>query len=248
MKRLAKRGDTARQAELFTTKRAKGTQRAHVYRASRNAGLATSQRRSSKVPHATRPEIRGPAHVVLRIRRGLPWLRTPKTYRVLERAFRNGKKKDGFRLIEFSVQQDHLHLVVEADGRRKLSRGLQGLTIRIAKALNRFWRSRIGSVFADRYFALAIVGWKQAWRTVRYVLHNGRKHGAWPSTNRPDPFSSARWFLQWLSHDFCRPLRTSPVERPTHLTLTLLPAIPPDATPGPNRDDPRPLLDPQLAS
>ena len=64
------------------------------------------ERRSSRVPHTTRPDLHGAAHVVLRIQRGLPWLRTPKTYRVLERAFRRGREKKDFRLIEYSVQRD----------------------------------------------------------------------------------------------------------------------------------------------
>lgn len=75
-------------------------------------------------------------HVVLRIRRGLPWLRTPRTYRVLERAFRRGKEKRGFALVQFSVQGDHLHLLIEAEGKEALARGMQALTIRIAKNLN----------------------------------------------------------------------------------------------------------------
>ncbi len=112
------------------------------------------QRRSTKVPHSARPEINGSVHVVLRIRRGLPWLRTPRTYRVLERALRAGKSKLGFRLIHYSVQRDHLHMVVETEDRRRLARAMQGLMIRIAKNLNRFWRRRSGVVFADRYFAL----------------------------------------------------------------------------------------------
>jgi REP element-mobilizing transposase RayT len=121
--------------------------------------------------------MQGAAHVVLRLRRGLPSLRTPRAYRVLERAFRRGKRKDGYRLVEFSVQRDHLHLVVEAEGRERLSLGMQGLMIRIAKALNRFWHRRRGAVFADRYFALALKKRAQMWRTLRYVLNNGLKHG-----------------------------------------------------------------------
>ena len=35
--------------------------------------------RRTSVPHSTRPEVRGVCHVVLRVRRGLPWLRTPRT-------------------------------------------------------------------------------------------------------------------------------------------------------------------------
>src|SRR5262245_17615495 len=108
MKRLSKRAGKSRQpkqGELFAPKRVGGTrQRAVVGPTSAgfvanepnkaNKTNKTNKRRSSKVQHVTRPEIHGAAHVVVRIRRGLPWLRTPKTYRVLERAFRNGKSKD----------------------------------------------------------------------------------------------------------------------------------------------------------
>src|SRR6185295_4927562 len=94
-----------------------------------------STRRRSSVPHSVRPEVHGVCHVVLRVRRGLPWLRTPRTYRVLERAFRQGNEKHGFALVQFSVQRDHLHLLVEAESKRALARGMQGLGIRIAKGL-----------------------------------------------------------------------------------------------------------------
>ncbi len=191
------------------------------------------QRRSSNVPHTARAEINGSAHVVLRIRRGLPWLRTPRTYRVLERALRAGKLKLGFRLIHYSVQRDHLHMIVETDDRRRLARAMQGLMIRIAKNLNRFWRRRTGAVFADRYFALAITTWRQALRTVRYVLSNARKHGDWSSTDRPDPFSSGPWFRQWYQNDFRRPLRRSPVLPARRHELTTLPNLSLDDTPGP---------------
>jgi len=238
MKRVQRRHQTSIQGELFALRRRK-----RIARTAASAAPVTNKRRSSKVPHVARPEIHGAAHVVLRIRRGLPWLRTPKTYRVLERAFRNGKSKDGFRLVEFSVQRDHLHLVVEAEGRRKLTRGMQGLMIRIAKALNRFWRGRVGSVFADRYFALAIVSCQQAWRTVRYVLHNGRKHGVWHAKDRPDAFSSGRWFVQWRSRAFRRPLRAPPVEESRYF-LTMLPVISLDFVPGPRPCDPADVFDP----
>jgi REP element-mobilizing transposase RayT len=173
-------------------------------------------KKRSGVPHSTRPEIHfSLCHVVLRIRRGLPWLRTPKTYRILERAFRAGKKKQGFRLVHYSVQQDHLHLLVEADDKQRLSRGMQGLAIRIAKALNRFWRGRLGSVFAERYFARAVRTAKEIKCALAYVLNNARKHGVWSSPHQPDPFSSGRWFRRWKNSDdqnICRPLRSPPVE------------------------------------
>ena len=179
-------------------------------------------RRRSSVPHSARPEVRGVCHVVLRVRRGLPWLRTPRTYRVLERAFRTGKEKQGFALVQFSVQRDHLHLLVETDGKRPLARGMQGLTIRIAKALNRFWRGRLGSVFAERYFARAVSTAREVKRALAYVLNNARKHGVWSSTTDPDPFSSGPWYSGWSdARNICRPLRTPPVARARDLYLNM---------------------------
>jgi hypothetical protein len=101
-----------------------------------------------------------------------------------------------FRLVHFSVQSNHLHLIVEGDARPTLARGLQGLAIRMARALNRLWR-RAGSVFADRYHDRILRSPREVWNALRYVLCNARKHGAWTSRTRHDPFSSAPWFDGW---------------------------------------------------
>ena len=174
------------------------------------------------MPHSTRPEVRGVCHVVLRVRRGLPWLRTPKTYRVLERALRASKEKKGFALVQFSVQRDHLHLLVETTCKRRLARGMQGLAIRIAKALNRLWRRRLGSVFAERYFSRLCEDLRQIKRALAYVLNNGRKHGTWNSPTRPDPYSSGPWYTGWSSSaSLRRPLRAPPVADATDMYLTM---------------------------
>ena len=133
---------------------------------------------------------------------------------MLEGAFRAGNEKAGFALVQYSVQQDHLHLLVEAQSKTELARGLQGLMIRIAKRLNRYWRRSTGAVFADRYFSRAVEGFRAIKNALAYVINNARKHGAWSSSRQPDPFSSGRWFLGWLGNDICRPLRASPVVRP----------------------------------
>src|SRR6185503_15715136 len=183
---------------------------------------SSATRRRSSVPHSARPEVRGVCHVVLRVRRGLPWLRTPRTHRVLERAFRQGKEKRGFALVQFSVQGDHLHLLIEAENKEGLARGMQGLAIRIAKNLNRYWRRRGGAVFAERYFARAVQTAKEIKRALAYVLNNGRKHGVWSSATHPDPYSSGRWYSGWFEGlaNICRPLRAPPVAPARDLYLT----------------------------
>jgi len=91
----------------------------------------------------------------------------------LRRALVAGRERFGFRLVHFSVQRDHLHLLAEAAHRRALSRGVQGLSIRIARAINRRLQRR-GKVFADRYHARALKTPRAVRWALRYVLLNVR--------------------------------------------------------------------------
>lgn len=178
--------------------------------------MSAKKKGSSRVAHSERPQVRGPAHIVLRIRRGLPGMRTPRVWRVLERAFRRAKERNGMRIVEFSIQEDHIHVLVEVGDKEYLSRGMQGLMIRIAKALNRHW-NRAGTVWADRYFARAITSLSDLRRTVRYILQNAFHHGAEIPERykgQPDPYSSGRWYLYWMgAEDLRRPHRSPPVVR-----------------------------------
>jgi REP element-mobilizing transposase RayT len=42
-----------------------------------------------------------------------------------------------FRVIEYSVQSNHVHAIVEANDERSLSRGMNGLATRVARGFNR---------------------------------------------------------------------------------------------------------------
>jgi len=150
------------------------------------------------VPHDVRAPLasRFPVQVTMRVKAGLPSLRGLREYAALRGAIRAGCERGGFRLVHYSVQSNHLHLIVEGGCRSMLSRGVQGLTIRMARALNRLWR-RAGSVFADRYHDRILRSPSEVWNALRYVLCNARKHGAWNSRTRPDPCSSGGWFDGW---------------------------------------------------
>ena len=160
-----------------------------------------------RVAHVARPELaaRHPVHVTLRIVRGVPSLRVRQTYRALERALRAGRERFGLRLVQFSVMSNHVHMLVEADGRASLSRGMQGLVVRMARALNRTWK-RTGTVFADRYHAHVLRTPREVRNALAYVLLNARKHGA-RLIEWLDPFSSGAWFDGWQRHGA---IRTAP--------------------------------------
>src|SRR5262249_4477936 len=82
---------------------------------------------------------------------------------------------DHFRVVHFSVQQDHLHLIVESDERTTLQRGIQGMAIRIALAVNRA-AGRRGKLWGDRYHARGLGTPREVRNSLVYVLLNFRKH------------------------------------------------------------------------
>jgi REP element-mobilizing transposase RayT len=109
--------------------------------------------------------------------RGLPNLRNPRAMAALRRAFAEGKRRFGFRLVHFSVQRGHVHLMCEAEDKEALSRGLQGLSVRVARGLNRALGRR-GRVFGDRYHAQVLSTPTQVRWALGYVLCNTRRHNA----------------------------------------------------------------------
>jgi hypothetical protein len=102
--------------------------------------------------------------------------------------------KDAFRVVHFSVQTDHIHLLAEGDEANALVRGLQGLAVRCAKAINRAARRR-GSVWSSRYHAHALRTPRETRRGLVYVLLKFRKHLRAPPG--ADPRSSGAWFTGW---------------------------------------------------
>ncbi|HEY1960274.1 MAG TPA: transposase [Polyangiaceae bacterium] len=115
---------------------------------------------------------------------------------------------EAFRVIEFSVQNDHVHLIVEAHDKDTLSRGLRGLAIRLARAVNRALGVR-GAVWADRYHARDLATPRAVRNAIVYVLMNAKKHGVRMPTG-VDRFSSAPWFTGFkarIAEDEERPVR-----------------------------------------
>jgi REP element-mobilizing transposase RayT len=134
------------------------------------------------VSHRKRPRHteRYPLHVVLRTRPDAPRLRRREVMAAVRQALRDAGLREGFRIVHYSVQGNHVHLIVEAHDKLALSRGMQGLAIRVARAVNRSV-GRKGKVFADHYFARELRTPAEVRRAVRYVLDNHLHHG----TGRP---------------------------------------------------------------
>ena len=175
--------------------------------ASRGHGRGGFRARAGRKPkaaadrkgHHPRPELaaRFPVHVTMRRVADGPPLRRGDCYAVLRRCFSAGKNRFGFRLVHYSVQGNHIHLICEAEDRKALTRGMQGLTIRIARRVNRRLGRR-GKLFAQRYHARILRSPREVRHALVYVLNNRRHHVEGPLAREwIDPCSSGPWFTGW---------------------------------------------------
>jgi hypothetical protein len=123
--------------------------------------------------------------------------------------------KDSFRVLAFSVQGDHVHLIAEASDEKALSSGMRGLSVRIGHAVNRCLDQR-GRFFVDRYHARPLKTPREVRNAFVYVLMNDKHHG---HRELIDACSSARWF------DGFRPPFVPAVDPPTRPARTWLARI-----------------------
>ena len=152
------------------------------------------------VSHEKRPLLasRHPVHVTLRLLPHAANLRYRSCLRIIRKALDAGHERLGARIVQFSVQTNHIHLIVEAKDRQALSRLIQGFSIRIAKGLNKLMDCR-GRVLSDRFHMRILKTPLEVRRALLYVLNNLRKHwtGRRNRPPSPDPCSSAYFFDGW---------------------------------------------------
>jgi REP element-mobilizing transposase RayT len=184
------------QLELPLRKRGRGGKRPGAGRPRRDPSARAC------VSHHGRPtmDTRHPVHITLRMLPHVWNLRTKRCFKVLDRAMWKGCALGGFRLVHHSVQGNHVHLIAEAQSSGELSRGMQGLAIRMARGLNKVM-GRKGRVFADRYHMHILRTPRETRAALGYVFCNWRHHRykSMPlsSATAIDPFSSAGFFDGW---------------------------------------------------
>ena len=141
-----------------------------------------------------------PAHVTVRVRRGIPSLRKRSLLREFRGSLRRACERGEFRVVHYSIQRNHVHLIVEAAGRHALGRGMKAVGIRLARAVNRVL-GRTGPVLLGRYHVRALRTPKEVRNALAYVLLNARKHWRERTGEAPpvrlDEASSGGWFDGW---------------------------------------------------
>jgi REP element-mobilizing transposase RayT len=186
----------------------------------RRKGAGRKRGPNPRDPHRARALFAAPlpCHLTLKVRRGVPSLRSSKLVREWERSLAAACERGRFRVAHYALQPDHVHLIVEASSRQDLASGMKSIGARLARAVNRIFRRR-GPVLADRYHLNVLRTPREVRNALAYVLLNARRHLArlrkrLPSVPILDPASSGRWFDGWSSrHEPPLPSDTPSVAR-----------------------------------
>ncbi len=189
----------------------------------KGAGRHATGYRSSEL-HAPRKRFDRltAAHVTLRLVDDIKTLRTPDAFFALRKATKSVLGRADFRIVHLSPEDDHLHLLSEANNDEAISKGIQAFEISAAQHLNRALSKHLpsrrkGSVFADRYHTRFVTSPTQARNTIVYVLNNWRHHDQdeLPDTRDwdVDYFSSAVSFDGWEELETRPFLYTIPEDR-----------------------------------
>ena len=172
--------------------------------------------KDSGVTHSARATLKTttPVHITLKCGSDLPTLRDVHILRELNGIFRTVNRTSWLRIIDYSVQHDHVHMICEVRPGRTcdrqkfprtlsleetLGREMQGLQVRIANKLNTMWGRR-GTVFPDRYHREDLTSPSKVRNAIRYVLQNIFRHSSKTREEgmvQPDRFSSGAWFTGW---------------------------------------------------
>jgi putative transposase len=144
------------------------------------------------VSHLRRPvhNHRHPLHVTVRVRQGLPTLRSQSVFDCVRTQIRRASHRF-LRIVHFSVQSNHIHLLVEANDRGRLTQGMKGFAVRVARRVNQLLGCR-GNVWADRYHAHSLETLREVRNAIVYILRNRTKHGG---SLAFDPCSSAPYLV-----------------------------------------------------
>lgn len=160
-----------------------------------NRANAGRKNLSKTVNHMKRErfELKTPLQITLKLKPGLPNLRTKKMLEAFQKALVLAKARE-LRVIHYSLESNHAHLVVECMDNVSLGRAMKSFGSSFGKSVRRI-AGGTGSVFVGRYHLRVLRDPTQTRNSLAYVLLNRFKHEH--AHVDDNPFSSGRYFDGW---------------------------------------------------
>lgn len=137
-------------------------------RGGRREGAGRKRIHSNGVSHRTRQKVsyRTPLHINWKYK---AHIRNKDSLRILKRAILNARKH-GLRIVHYSLQSNHVHLIIEAGDNRILTKGMRSITVTMARGLSK------GRVQIERYHLHVLRTLNETRNAVLYVCFNKQKH------------------------------------------------------------------------
>lgn len=128
------------------------------------------------ISHRKRPCLKKPSslHLTIKVKRIKAEMKNRTVLILLKRAILNARKQ-GLRIIHFSLEYDHVHLLVEAADNLVLGKGMQAFGVTLSKAINRLKKLN-GEVYKHRYHFRKITSTRELKVVMNYIFSNGMKH------------------------------------------------------------------------
>jgi REP element-mobilizing transposase RayT len=124
--------------------------------------------RSKGVAHRKREKVnhRTPLHINFKDQHQI---RNKTCLKILKKAIQNARQK-GLRIIQYSLQSNHVHLLIEATDNQTLTKGMRSLTITFAKRIQK------GRIQFERYHLHVLRSLRETRNALHYVVFNHQKH------------------------------------------------------------------------
>ena len=139
-------------------------------------GAGRPARHDPGIRHTKRPNLKKPTslHLTVKIKKNKAEIKNKSVLAILKRAIVNARKQ-GLKVIHYSLEYDHVHLLIEADNNLILGKGMKAFGVTFAKAINRLKKLK-GEVYKHRYHFRRISSSKELKNVMNYIFTNGLKH------------------------------------------------------------------------
>jgi hypothetical protein len=156
---------------------------------------AGRKNQTGTINHLKRERVNSktPIHVTMKLRHGLPDIQCPEMHEKFKAGALKAKAL-GLRVVHYTVEWDHIHMLLECSNNKALSQGMKSLGASFGRAIRKFAGGK-GRVFKERFHMRVLKTPTEVRNAMAYVLTNTSKHHK--MAPGPTPYSSGMYFSEW---------------------------------------------------
>jgi len=142
------------------------------------------------IRHTLRPRLKKASslHLTIKVKKIKAEIKNKAVLNLLKRAISNARKQ-GLIIIHYTLEYDHINLLIEADNNSTLAKGMQSLGVTLSKGINRLKKLK-GAVYKHRYHFRQISSPSELKKVMSYIFNNGLKHKS--ARSLVNPYNSIR--------------------------------------------------------